>query len=65
MAMTAPGPNNKAVNFRGRVTNEKSLRTKPAHKAKQPQHVDGDRAKRAIKRGAISPSAAAKHLGSY
>jgi len=69
MAMTAPGPNNKSVNFRGRVTNEKSMRVKApsVRKGKKPpQQIDGDRAKRAIKRGAISETAARKHLaGGY
>lgn len=57
MAETPVAPNNKSVAFRGKPMRE------PAGAAKT--SVQRVRAKRAIKRGAISEKAAKKHLGDY
>lgn len=57
MSTTTPAPNNKSVPFRAKPVRE------PAGAAKA--SVTRVRAKRAIKRGAISETAAKKHLGDY
>lgn len=56
MAETSPAPNNKALSF-----GVKPLR-EPAGVKKLSPHVRKT-AKRAMKRGAISPKAAKKHFG--
>jgi hypothetical protein len=50
-------------NKTGKAARELVSATHGTKVRKLPQHVDGDRAKRAMKRGAISAKAAAKHLG--
>lgn len=73
MAETAPAPNNKSVNFGGKVEREMST-TKRMNAEDQP--VDGvatpakklsprlrKTAKKAMRRGMISEKAAKRHLG--
>jgi len=62
-AMHAAAAGKSTIGIPKKVGKEFAKGAKGKKLKKLPQHVDGDRAKRAIKRGAISAKAAAKHLG--
>jgi hypothetical protein len=57
--------NESAEGKTGKAAREMVKATHGVKVKKLPEHVDRGRAKRAIKRGAISPKAAARHLKEY
>lgn len=65
MSETIAAPNNKALAFKGKIEHEPAGVTNAAPMKKKPSKALRKKASHAVKRGMISPKAAAKHLGDY